>query len=402
MNLEELIKELKALIEKVESAEEGTDTTEDEARMSELVAEIEQRKAAEGTAENRAAAIEAARAAIENGEAKRMSDNNIIDMTPDAPVDEQGAYKRAWLKELATRGGIKLVEGNEMTTEERAAFTHLTTNTQAVIPVELQDEIISLIERSAVMYGDIRKSTLKHQFELVRHVAIAAGDAAATDEGAAPADDEQNTFETITLTGVEIKKTVKMSRKMAVQAMDGFEAYIVQEIADRVGVAADKFVIARLTDATLGMAAANKIAVAKTGELTKADIVKALAKVNTFGNAAPKGIVIYANNSTIWNHIAMVEDGNGRSYFVDEKTEDPAVQGRIFGKLVKCDDNLRDGVIYVGCPDLMQGNDFDGIDVAAYVATDGTQRHCFDGYLLFDAGVRVPTAWVELAVTAAA
>ena len=39
--------------------------------------------------------------------------------------------------------------------EQRTAFTHLTSNTDAVIPAELQTEIFTLIDNTAVLYGDI-------------------------------------------------------------------------------------------------------------------------------------------------------------------------------------------------------------------------------------------------------
>ena len=121
----------------------------------------------------------------------------------------------------------------------------------------------------------------------------------------------------------------------------------------------------------------------------------------TYGNAAAKGCVIYANNNTIWNHIAMLEDANKRSYFIDEKTADPTVEGHIFGKLVKRDDSIADGVVLAGYPDLIKGNLFNGPDVTPYVANDGTQRRCFDGYVLFDCGLAVPQAFAQLTVKTA-
>ena len=76
----------------------------------------------------------------------------------------------------------------------------------------------------------------------------------------------------------------------------------------------------------------------------------------------------------------------GALTFVDEKTEDPAVEGHIFGKLVKRDDSMADGIIKAGYPDLFRGNIFDGVDITPYVEP-GTQKRCFDGYLLFDGGL---------------
>ena len=77
------------------------------------------------------------------------------------------------------------------------------------------------------------------------------------------------------------------------------------------------------------------------------------------------------------------------------------MQGRIFGCVVKADENIVDNTILIGYPDTMQGNIFDGIDVTAYVATDGSQNHCFDGYMLFDAGMREPKGFAILEITSA-
>lgn len=408
--MDELLEELQALLDKYGDNEPAGETEEEQKdieRINQICDELETRKAERAVAkQSRAAVIANARKAIESGEARkvdalplaRAANNGVAAYDT---TDYAGASRRAWVKDIATRGGIELAGGNELSDVERRAFTHLTSNTGSVTPVEVKNEIISLIEGSAVLYGDVRKEGFKHQFELPRHKSIKAGDAAKTKEGEAPAD-EQNEFDSITLTGVEIKKTVKLSRKMAVQSLEGFEQYLINETAGRLSVAANAHVVTRFGETELGILAANKINAAKAGTLTKADLVKMFALLKTFSNPVPKGCVIYSNANTIWNHIAMIEDANKRSYFVDEKTEDPAIQGRIFGKTVKQEDALADGVILAGYPDLFRGNVFEGADITPYIATDGTQNHCFDGYLLFDGGLAVPHGFSQLTIGASA
>ena len=177
----------------------------------------------------------------------------------------------------------------------------------------------SAIDNSTALFSDVTRDTIPGQYELVRHKAIAKGDAAKTAEGATPTDEEQNEFDRITLTGDEIKKTVKLSRKMMIQSLDSFRTYINREVSARCGVAGDKIVLAKLVDGALGMAAGNKISVAKAGTLTKADMMKALSLLKTYGNPAAKGVRIYANQSTIWNKIAAIEDATKRSYFIDRE-----------------------------------------------------------------------------------
>ena len=415
--MDEMLKELQALIDKYkDGTPEGVSDEQaekDAERMSQLTAEIEKRTAADAAArESRAARIAAARSAIDNGTAHQVGSlplsggvnarSAVYDVT-----DYSAAETRGFLKNLATSAGVRLVEGNDLNDvertaltamEQRAAFTVTTGNTSSVVPVELQSEIISLIDNSTALFSDVTRDTIPGQYELVRHKSITKGDAAKTAEGAAPTDEEQNVFDRITLTGDEIKKTVKLSRKMMIQSLDSFRTYINREVSARCGVAGDKIVLAKLVDSTLGMAAGNKINVAKTGTLTKADVMKALSLLKTYGNPAAKGVRIYANQSTIWNQIAAIEDATKRSYFIDERDDDPTVKGRIFGSIVKLEDNLEDGVIMLGYPDLFRSNLFDGPVVEAVTLPDGSWDTAINGYMLYDGGLAVPESFVQLTV----
>ena len=415
--MDEMLKELQALIDKYkDGTPEGVSDEQaekDAERMSQLTAEIEKRTAADAAArESRAARIAAARSAIDNGTAHQVGSlplsggvnarSAVYDVT-----DYSAAETRGFLKNLATSAGVRLVEGNDLNDvertaltamEQRAAFTVTTSNTDKVVPVELKNEIISLIDNSTALFSDVTRDTIPGQYELVRHKSITTGDAAKTAEGAAPTDEEQNVFDRITLTGDEIKKTVKLSRKMMVQSLDSFRTYINREVSARCGVAGDKIVLAKLVDSTLGMAAGNKINVAKAGTLTKADVMKALSLLKTYGNPAAKGVRIYANQSTIWNQIAAIEDATKRSYFIDERDDDPTVKGRIFGSIVKLEDNLEDGVIMLGYPDLFRSNLFDGPVVEAVTLPDGSWNTAINGYMLYDGGLAVPESFVQLTV----
>lgn len=421
---QELVDELKALVEKYDApAEDGAaqePTEQDAERMSQLTAEIEKRNAAaEKNRETRAVAVAAARSAIASGAARQVdtvplgssatargSVADVRDVT-----DYRAAETRGFLKRLASQMGVRLTEGNDLTDAERSALAHLeqraaytvtTANTDEVVPVELKNEIIALIDNSTAIFSDVTRDTMRNQYELIRHKSIDKGDAAKTAEGVAPTDDEQNTFDRITLTGDEIKKRVTLSRKMMIQSIDSLRNYITREVSARCGVAANGIVLARLVDGTLGMASANKISCATAGTLAKADFLKSFGLLKTFGNPTPKGARVYANQQTIWNQIAAVEDANKRAYFVNEKDEDPTVEGRIFGSIVKREEGLADGVIMIGYPDLFRGNLFDGPTVEAVKLTDGSWNTAIDGYMLYDGGLAVPEGFTQLTIGTAA
>lgn len=415
---QELVDELSALVEKYDApAEDGTaqePTEQDAERMSQLTAEIEKRNAAaEKNRETRAAMVAAARSAISAGAARQVDavplgssatarGSVVRDVT-----DYRAAETSGFLKRLASKMGVRLVEGNDLSDAERAALTHLeqraaytvtTSNTDEVVPVELKNEIISLIDNSTAIFSDVTRDEMRNQYELIRHKSIDKGDAAKTDEGVSPTDEEQNTFDRITLTGDEIKKRVTLSRKMMIQSISSFRNYITREVSARCGVSANNIVLTRLVDTTLGMASDNKISCATAGTLAKDDFMKAFGLLKTFGNPAPKGVRVYASQQTIWNHIAAVEDATKRAYFVNEKDEDPTVEGKVFGSIVKREEGLADGIIMIGYPDLFRGNLFDGPTVDAVKLTDGSWGTAIDGYMLYDGGLSVPESFVQLTI----
>lgn len=301
-------------------------------------------------------------------------------------------YRRAWLKNMAV---FKQQDGTEqrllgdLTAEERAAFTFTTQNTASVVPTVTLNRIVELVQSMSPMYDDATKSGMTQGFAVPRHTAIAQGDATVTDEGAAN-DDEQDTFNLLTLTGVEIKKHINITRQMQWQSVDAFEDWLVQHISARIAVAKEGRVISQLDNTTYGIDAGNKIA----RTYTDAAVREILAKIKEVGTK-----VWYANTATIYNGLAGIKDGNGRPLFINSTTEDdPLVAGRIYGGIVKTDENIPDNVVYVGVPRSILANDFEALfiardtDAKTFVTTIG-------GYSLFDAGLENPLAFVKASFT---
>lgn len=86
--------------------------------------------------------------------------------------------------------------------------------------------------------------------------------------------------------------------------------------------------------------------------------------------------------------------------FINSTTEDdPLVAGRIYGGIVKTDENIPDNTVYVGVPRSILANDFEALFIArdtsatTFVTTIG-------GYSLFDAGLENPQAFVKATFTA--
>ena len=297
---------------------------------------------------------------------------------------DSAEYRSAWLKKMAVRDGVALF--GELNEEETRAYTHTTANTGAVVPTAVMNRIVELVESEYPMYNDASKSAMVQGFQIPRHTAIAAGDAAATNEGAANSD-EQDTFDYLPLAGVEIKKHIVISRKMKWQSISAFEDWIVTHIAERIGVAKEARILSQLGDATYGIAAAN---VATGVEATDANIRAKLGLVRGTGAK-----VLYANAYTIWNILAGINDGAGNKAFIPSPQADPVTKGVVYGYTVKEDNNLANKVIYAGAPSKILANNFEDLFINRAMDPK-TFEDIVAGYSLFDAGLENPLAFVKV------
>lgn len=368
----------------VEAEQDGADLDALEAEIKGIKAELEARKEA-------AAKKAEIRNAVASGDGKVVAEipaeekRTMEEIKYNAQSPE---YRTAWLKNIAQRDGQKIF--GEMNEVEQRAFTFTTANSGAVVPTETMNRIIELVESMAPMYDDATKTGMAKGFGVPRHKSIAAGDAAATNEGVANAD-EEDTFDLLALDGVEIKKHVEITRKMQWQSIDAFEAWLTDHIAKRIAVAKETQIRARLDAVATGIAAAN-VLTAQT--YTEGTIRAILAKIKQSGTK-----VWYANTNTIWNGLAGIQDGNDRPLFVPSTTDsDPTVQGRIYGGSVKVDENLTDNVVYVGVPASILANDFEALFMNNAIDPK-TFKTIIAGYSLFDAGLENPLAFVKATFT---
>src|SRR5690606_1794705 len=78
-------------------------------------------------------------------------------------------------------------------------------------------------------------------------------------------------------------------------------------------------------------------------ELAYEDITNAISKIHS---SLLGGVAIYVNNTTIWNVLANLKDGQGRPLFIPDVTSGGV--GRMFGFTVKADGSLKDGEVLFG------------------------------------------------------
>ncbi|SDN92771.1 phage major capsid protein, HK97 family [Enterococcus faecalis] len=397
MNKEQYLKQRNILVKEAEGLIEKGQSNEADEKMNAIKALDEQFETATKAQANLAALKDTK---FENPMEQEMDSKQlaVLGSTETTKTLENKVYETAFAKELL---------GQQLDKDERKIFnkvngisnefTHTTENTSVLIPETVTAGIYKLAEEAYPFFGDARKYNVRGKLTFKKHTAIKAGDAAWYEEPN-KVEDEENTFGEMTLHGHEIAKAVTVSWKLKAMAIEEFLGFIQKEIADRIGVA-------------LGVAAVYgsgkkqpKGVVTELAESAKEQIIsydkdkldykKVTAAISKVHSSLLGGANIYANNSTIWNVLANLQDGNGRPYFVADVMNNGV--GRIFGKVVKADAALKDGDILIGNPG--QGMVFNTNEPLKIVTEDHAKARETDyvGYGVIDGAVLEPKAFVLL------
>lgn len=365
MNMKEIEARMVEIAKELDSPEADIDALETEVRNLNARKEELNKKA-----EKRAALLKSVE---ENGVVVRSFAEKKEERVLDASSKE---YRNAFLKNLL---------GEDMTKEERAAFAHTTATTPDVMPTQMLNTIWDLVSTQHAIMGDITVYRTGTVIEVVKHTAIAQGDAKTVAENVAN-DDEQNTFVKVTLSGKDFSKHVDISYAMQKMSVDAFENYLTNEIARQLGAAMAKDVVAQIgTD----MEAANKDTTAGA-EITFVEVAKAFGKIERANS-----LVVYAKRSTIYNYLVGMVDKNDRPIF--QPSAQAGAEGTILGAAIKIEDAVADNKILIGDPKNVVYNMVQDImiesdrDIKKHVTT-------YSGYARGEGALIVPKSFVELTV----
>lgn len=305
-----------------------TDAADIPALEEEVDALQEERKGILSAAEKRKALIDKVTDGIEGAVVRTFEERGkAAEKVYGADSPE---YRKAFLNNLI---------GNELTAEQRAAFTHTTANTGAVLPTTMLNQIWDNISKKHSIMGDITVYRTGTILEVVKHTAIATGKAKKVNENVAN-DDEQNTMVKVTLSGNDFSKHVIISYAMAAMSIDALEAYLIAEISDQLGEALADDVIVTIKS---GIAVANKMTTAAVGAVTYPELAKAFGALKRTSN-----VCVYVNNATLYNQLVSMADTTGRPLF--QPNMQNGAMGMLIGGTVKVEDSLSDGEILIGDP----------------------------------------------------
>lgn len=243
---------------------------------------------------------------------------------------DSAEYRSAFLKSLLDM---------ELTTEERDAYAHTTTDASAVLPSTMLNKIWDLVSKKHSIMEDITIYRTGTILEVTKHTEIVQGKAKKVAENAAN-DDEKNTFVKVTLSGNDFAKTIEISYATSKMSIDALEDYLINEISTSMGEAMAEDVVSTIDS---GMNASNKTSAASATEITYKELATLFGKLKRVTN-----VVVYVNNATLYNQLVAMTDTTGRPIF--QPNAQDGAKGVLLGGTVKVEDAVADGVILVGDP----------------------------------------------------
>lgn len=273
---------------------------------------------------------------------------------PESPIVQawkSEEYKTAWAKTLM---GLSLNDAeNEKFRMVNEAYTHTTKNTGIVIPETVTKGIWEMVGKYYPYFEDVTKTYVNGILTMIQE--DTSSDAGWYEEEDTTEDGKEK-FKEFKLSGCELSRAITVSWKLKEMAMEDFIPYIQRKMAKKMGAAAGygathgagpkksdtgKGEPMGTVTALMAEEGTPQVVEYESGSIpTYENIVSARSKVKSGYGA---GLSIYANSTTIWTKLAMVQDANKRPLFVPDVTNQG--QFRILGMVVKEDDSMKDGEI---------------------------------------------------------
>ena len=323
---------------------------------------------------------------------------------------ETEEYRSAWAKDMM---GATLTSEERETldrvNEEYRAFTHNTENTQILVPKTVAAGIWKRAEEQYPLWADVRKLRVSGNLTMIKSDGNGINGKWYDEEDTV--DTDQLGFGQIDLTGCELAKAIQVTWKLRKMALPEFEAYIIREIGDRMGISlstavyvgkgkpgvGDTFKPEPRGIKTVLKAESNTPQITTYAEADGVVFKDLTGLMALLHSSYVNGSTIYANNSTIWNTLANIVDGQGRPMFIADVQSGGV--GRILGRSIKPDAAIPEGEILIGNVSsgyLANINE----DITMYREEHVRQRLTdYMGYAIVDGDVLDSKAFVILEMT---
>lgn len=318
--------------------------TNAEADIDALNIELKGIAQAKANAESRSEARKALKLFEGSGEAGKTFERDTVLESPE--------YRSAFLKTMLNqRLNDAETRAFNMAVEMRNDAYNTTSNSGAVLPSTMLNEILKKARTQGGLLGECRAFNVPTGISIP--IATPSTKAAWHTEAAA-VDSENVTLNSVTFSGFELLKVFSISEKVRRMSISAFEAYLSDELRDSVMETLNYSIVNGsgsgeatglengITWATTGTGK-NTVEVAAATDLTYGDVIKVVAMLK---RGYAQGAKWAMNNATLYNYFYTLADDTGRPLFIADLKNESI--GKILGYDIVIDDNIVDGVAYLG------------------------------------------------------
>ena len=298
---------------------------------------------------------------------------------PDSPE-----YRRAFLKTLL---------GQPLTEAEKREFTLVPDTAGAVVPTQTANMIFDQMTRIAPMLNEIQLLRVPGN---LRFAVQGARNAAQFHAENAPVNPAADTLVTVTLSGFEFIKVIRISATIRTMSIDAFEQWITKVLGEDLAVAIDNEIInggnvtGNIAAAQVWNAGVNYVQYANN--ISYDDICDCIALLPSAFDAGAKWLM---NKATFYQQIMKITDTNGNLIAIQSLADGGA--WRIMGYPVLIDDNVGAGVVFFGDFTKVVGNLSQDIRVERSEQS-GFLNNAIDfrGTAIFDCDIAQPAAITKI------
>lgn len=305
-------------------------------------------------------------------------------------------YKSLMGKELTAVERGALERAYEL--EKRSDAYTTSGNTPVIIPTTTLNEVVKKARTMGGLMAECRAFNVPSKIAVP--VATPASKAIWNTEGADVAT-EQPSIAQVTFDGNEIIKVFSISAKVKTMSIDAFEAYLTEELTNCVmECLADGIVngtgAGQGTGLEKGITWNEGTNLLTTTALTFQNITTVISKLK---RGYSKGAKFAMNNTTLYNSVYGLMDGNKRPVFVQNAQDDSV--GKILGFEVVVDDNIPDNEIFFGNFQYYGYNMPNGIAVESSTQSSfKSGKVDYRGMAIADCKPIVDEAFIKLAISA--
>ena len=320
MTLEEVVARLAELDEEVRNSEDVeavNKATEEKRALLERKAELETLKQRKADAE-----------ALNNGS---VEPDKIVEKHEERQEEKVMEYRNLWLKNL--QGTL-----NE---EERAAYSTLA-NADAIVPEEIQADIISKAKEYAPILNDV---TLLNVNGAVKFAVEGDNASAAKHTELATITAASDSMVEVVLSAFEIAKLIQISASVKSMALPTFEAWLVASLAEAIAIKLENLVFnGSGTGEATGILTTVTEADAVANTISADNILKLIGSLKS-GYARNGKLVV--NRKTFFTQILALQLSVNNEV-VKVATGEATGEYRVLGVDVRFTDSISDGVVIYG------------------------------------------------------